>query len=102
MSWSQIEAAAKGQTVNLWMYGGDEQGNTYVDTSLIPAAAKEGVGLERVPVADTKDALNRVLTEVQSGTRDGGVDLVWVNGDNFGTGKQAGAWACGCELGSQA
>ncbi|MGY4542164.1 putative spermidine/putrescine transport system substrate-binding protein [Arthrobacter sp. UYNi723] len=77
------------------MYGGDTQGNSYVDEHLIPAAADEGVTLERVPVADTKDALNRVLTEIQSGTTDGEVDLVWVNGNNFGTGKEAGAWACG-------
>ncbi len=94
-AWDQVTNDARGQTVRLWMYGGDEQGNAYVDSALIPAAAQEGVTLERVPVADTKDALNRILTEVQSGTRDGGVDLVWVNGDNFGTGKQAGAWACG-------
>lgn len=93
--WGQVTAAAQGQTVRLWMYGGDEQGNSYVDTTLTPAAAKEGVTLQRVPVADTKDALNRVLTEVQAGTRDGGVDLVWINGDNFGTGQQAGAWSCG-------
>ncbi|MDJ0457988.1 ABC transporter substrate-binding protein [Arthrobacter sp. NQ7] len=94
-SWEQITSEAKGQTVKLWMYGGDTQGNAYVDEHLIPAAAKEGVTLERVPVADTKDALNRVLTEKQSGTTAGQVDLVWVNGDNFGTGKEAGAWACG-------
>ena len=94
-NWDQVTAAAQGQTVRLWMYGGDEQGNSYVDNTLTPAAAKEGVTLERVPVADTKDALNRVLTEVQAGTREGSVDLVWVNGDNFGTGKQAGAWSCG-------
>ncbi|MBE4720450.1 ABC transporter substrate-binding protein [Pseudarthrobacter sp. AB1] len=93
--WDQVTAAAQGQTVSLWMYGGDEQANSYVDNTLAPAAAKEGVTLQRVPVADTKDALNRVLTEVQAGTREGGVDLVWVNGDNFGTGKQAGAWWCG-------
>ncbi|MCZ2404232.1 ABC transporter substrate-binding protein [Paenarthrobacter sp. Z7-10] len=94
-SWDQVTAAAKGQTVRLWMYGGDEQGNAYVDKTLIPGAATLGVTLQRVPVADTKDALNRVLTEIQAGTRDGNVDLVWVNGDNFGTGKQAGAWSCG-------
>lgn len=77
------------------MYGGDQQGNAYVDEDLIPAAANLGVTLQRVPIADTKDALNRVLTEIQAGTRDGTVDLVWVNGGNFGTGKQAGAWSCG-------
>ncbi|WP_197515792.1 ABC transporter substrate-binding protein [Arthrobacter sp. U41] len=94
-SWEEVISEAQGQTVKLWMYGGDEQGNAYVDEHLIPAAAAEGVNLERVPVADTKDSLNRVLTEIQSGTADGEVDLVWVNGNNFGTGKEAGAWSCG-------
>ncbi len=93
-SWSQVQSAAKGETVNLWMYGGDLQGNSYVDNYLIPAAAKDGVTLKRVSVADTKDALNRILSEKQAGVTHGSVDLVWVNGSNFGTGKQADAWKC--------
>jgi putative spermidine/putrescine transport system substrate-binding protein len=94
-SWSAVEKAAKGQTVHLWMYGGDPQGNAYVDRILAPAVAKYGVTLKRVPIADTKDALNRVLSELQAGhTTNGAVDLVWINGDNFLTGKQAGAWLC--------
>ena len=94
-SWSEIADQARGQTVSLWMYGGDEQGNTYVDDVLAPAAQQAGVTLRRVPIADTGDALNRILAERQAGVTDGDVDLVWVNGDNFGTGKQAGAWLCG-------
>lgn len=94
-SWDEIADQARGQTVSLWMYGGDEQGNTYVDDVLAPAAQQAGVTLRRVPIADTADALNRVLAERQAGVTDGDVDLVWVNGDNFGTGKQAGAWLCG-------
>jgi len=94
--WNQVLTAAKGQTVNLWMYGGDQQGNSYIDNVLAPAAARDGVTLHRIPVTDTRDALNRVLTEMQAGrTSDGTVDLVWVNGDNFRTGKEAGAWRCG-------
>lgn len=93
--WSQVQSEARGQTVSLWMYGGDQQGNAYVDTVLAPAAAKEGVTLRRVPVADTKDAISRILAERQSGTTNGSVDLVWVNGDNYGTAKQAGGWLCG-------
>ncbi len=77
------------------MYGGDQQGNAYVDDVLTPAAARAGVTLRRVPVADTKEAMNRLLAERQAGTDDGAVDLVWVNGDNFATGKQADAWLCG-------
>jgi len=94
-SWDEVVAAAEGQTVKLWMYGGDEQGNDYVNTVLVPAAAELGVTLEQVPIADTPDALNRILSEVQAGETDGEVDLVWVNGNNFGTGKEAGAWECG-------
>ena len=94
-SWDEVVAAADGQTVKLWMYGGDEQGNAYVNDVLVPAAAELGVTLEQVPIADTPDALNRILSEVQAGETDGEVDLVWVNGNNFGTGKEAGAWECG-------
>lgn len=94
-TWDEVVAAADGQTVKLWMYGGDEQGNAYVNDVLVPAAAELGVTLEQVPIADTPDALNRILSEVQAGTTDGEVDLVWVNGNNFGTGKEAGAWECG-------
>lgn len=94
-SWEEVLEAADGQTVKLWMYGGDEQGNAYVNDVLVPAAAELGVTLEQVPIADTPDALNRILSEVQAGETDGEVDLVWVNGNNFGTGKEAGAWECG-------
>ena len=92
--WDEVLAEADGQTVDLWMYGGDQQGNAYVDDVLAPAAADLGVTLRRVPVTDTADALNRVLSELQAGTDDGSVDLVWVNGENFASGQQAGAWLC--------
>ena len=94
-SCDEVVAAPEGQTVKLWMYGGDEQGNAYVNDVLVLAAAEQGVTLEQVPIADTPDALNRILSEVQAGETDGEVDLVWVNGNNFGTGKEAGAWECG-------
>jgi putative spermidine/putrescine transport system substrate-binding protein len=86
---------AQGQEVSLWMWGGDERGNAYVDEVLAPAVAARGVTLRRVPIADTADALNRVLAELQAGERNGSVDLVWVNGENFRTGVRAGAWTCG-------
>jgi putative spermidine/putrescine transport system substrate-binding protein len=94
-SWATVLAHARGETVSLWMWGGDQKGNAYVDKILTPAAAKLGVKLRRVPIADTKDAINRVLAEKQAGARHGAVDLIWVNGDNFRTGVQAGVWRCG-------
>jgi putative spermidine/putrescine transport system substrate-binding protein len=94
-SWDAVLEQAQGQEVSLWMYGGDERGNAYVDDVLAPAVAEQGVTLRRVPIADTADALNRVLSEQQAGKDDGSVDLIWVNGENFRTGVQADAWLCG-------
>ena len=94
-TWDDVLAEAQGQVVSLWMWGGDEHGNAYVDDILAPAAADLGVTVRRVPIADTADAVNRILAEQQAGARDGAVDLVWVNGDNFRTGVQADAWECG-------
>ncbi|QWC84663.1 ABC transporter substrate-binding protein [Nocardioidaceae bacterium] len=93
--WSEVLAEADGQTVDLWMFGGDDAGNAYVDDVLAPAAADLGVELRRVPVADTGEAIRRMLAENAAGRTDGAVDLVWVNGDNFATGRQADAWLCG-------
>jgi len=93
-SWDQVLEEAQGQTVSLWMWGGDTQGNAYVDDVLAPAAEELGVTLTRVPITDTKDAINRILAEKQADRTDGSIDLVWVNGDNFRTGQQAGIWLC--------
>ncbi|SEL73326.1 putative spermidine/putrescine transport system substrate-binding protein [Blastococcus sp. DSM 46786] len=93
--WDDVLAEAEGQTVRLWMYGGDDKGNAYIDDVLAPAAEELGVALERVPIADTADAVNRVLSERQADVPDGEVDLIWLNGENFATGQQAGAWLCG-------
>ena len=90
---SSKREAASGQTVRWWMYGGDAKVNAYVDDTVAPAARKLGVRIERVPVADTADAVQRVVAERRAGkTSDGSVDLIWINGENFASGKQAGLW----------
>jgi putative spermidine/putrescine transport system substrate-binding protein len=88
---------ARGQSVNLYAYGGDEGANRYLDTVLAPAARDRlGVTVNRVPVDDTATAMQKILGDKQAGKSSGGaVDLLWVNGENFRTGKQAGVWYCG-------
>ena len=51
--------------------------------------------MNQVRVADTADAVNKVLGQKQAGRTDGGaVDAIWINGENFATGRQAGlVWA---------
>lgn len=88
--WDSVLAAAKGQTVNWYIWGGSDSINTYVD-NFYGKALKEryDITLNRVPLADTVDAVNQVLSEKQAGTDPGSVDLIWINGENFFTLKQA-------------
>ena len=47
------------------------------------------VTLNRVPLTDTVEAVNKVVGEVQAGQTTGGsIDLIWINGENFRTMKQ--------------
>lgn len=89
-NWPSVLQGARGQTVNFYMWGGSDNINRYVDTVVAPAAKKLGVTLRRVPVADTSLAVNKVLAEKRAGKASGGgVDLIWINGENFRTARQA-------------
>jgi putative spermidine/putrescine transport system substrate-binding protein len=94
--WASVLEEARGQQVDWYMYGGDETLNDFVSGFLTDRLAEHGVTLNQVRITDTVDAVNKVLAEKQAGRDDGGsVDLVWVNGENFATGQQAGLWHCG-------
>lgn len=91
-SWEEVLAEARGQSLNWNMWGGSESINNFVDGVYGGALLEEyGITLNRVPLADTADAVNQVLSEAEAGvTGDGGsVDLIWINGENFKTLKQA-------------
>ena len=89
-SWDQIVAAAKGTTVNWAMWGGSDKTNAYADQWVASQLkAQYNVRLNRVPLNDTVEAVNKVVGEVQAGqTTGGGIDLIWINGENFRTMKQ--------------
>ncbi len=94
--WASVLAQAKGQTVSWHMYGGDDALNTFVNGYVADRLKTYGVRLNQVKITDTADAINAVLGEQQAGRTTGGsVDAIWVNGENFGTGVQAGLWSCG-------
>ncbi len=97
--WPSVLAAARGQTVNWYMYGGDDALNSFVSGTLATRLKPYGVSVNEVRITDTVDAVDKVLAEKQAGrTHGGSVDLIWVNGENFATGKQAGLWQCGYHL----
>lgn len=94
--WPSVLAAAKGQTVHWYMYGGDDQLNAFVADEVAPRLEELEVELEQVRIADTADAVNKVLGEKRAGKESGGaVDAIWINGENFATGVQADLWRCG-------
>lgn len=91
-SWDETVATAKGQTVNWYMWGGFPGTNTYVN-GFVADRVKElyDVELKQVPVRDIAEIVNKLLVEKEAGkTKDGSVDLMWINGENFRTAKKNG------------
>ena len=87
---------AKGQTVDWYMYGGDDRLNAYVNGYVKDRLAELDITLNQVKINDTAEAVNKVLGEKSAGKDEGGsVDLIWINGENFATLKQADAVHCG-------
>ncbi|MCE6962253.1 ABC transporter substrate-binding protein [Cereibacter sphaeroides] len=89
--WDAVLAEARGQTVYWHAWGGDPKINAFIDWVGEQAEARHGVTLQQVKLADTTDAVARVLAEKQAGRTEGGaVDLIWINGENFAAMKARG------------
>nr|WP_312626763.1 ABC transporter substrate-binding protein [Scandinavium sp.] len=88
--WQQTEQEARGQTVWFNAWGGDPAVNRYLDWASSEVKRDYGVTLKIVRLADAADAVKRIQTEAKAGrTKGGSVDLLWVNGENFRTLKEA-------------
>jgi putative spermidine/putrescine transport system substrate-binding protein len=92
MAWPDIEARAKGQTVDWFMWGGFPATNAYVNGYVAPRVKElYGIALRQVPVKDIAEIVGKLLAEKQAGKTAGGeVDLMWINGENFRTAKRHG------------
>ncbi|KGP71755.1 ABC transporter substrate-binding protein [Pontibacillus yanchengensis] len=90
LSWDEIKQQADGTTVNIHMWGGDEGINQYMDEWVAPRLKEQyNITLERVPM-DTQNILQKLQSEKQAGKKDGTIDIVWVNGENFKNAKENG------------
>lgn len=89
--WPSVEEAARGQTVYWHAWGGDPRINAFIASVGADLQARHGVTLEHVRLADTADAVTRVISERQAGRDTGGaVDVIWINGANFASMKDQG------------
>jgi putative thiamine transport system substrate-binding protein len=88
-SWETTLAKARGQTVYWNAWAGDEQINAYIAWVGSRVRERFGIELVHVKIADTAEAVARVVAEKAAGREEGGsVDLIWINGENFAAMKR--------------
>lgn len=97
-SWHEIERAARGQKVYFNAWAGDAAINRYIAWAAQEVQRRYDVRLMHVKIADTSEAVARILAERAAGrTAKGSIDLIWINGENFASLKAAnllhGPWA---------
>lgn len=89
--WDDVAAAARGQTVYWNAWGGSNRINAYIAWAGAEVEKRHGLKVVHVKLADTAEAVNRVLAEKAAGRDSGGsFDLIWINGENFAAMKRNG------------
>ena len=89
-SWEDIVAAAKGTTVTFYGWGGDENRNNWLNTTVADYVKSEyDVTLEVVGM-NIDDILAKLSGEKQAGSNKGSIDMIWINGENFYSAKDNG------------
>jgi len=90
-SWEDVLVQAENTQVTLYMWGGSDSVNSYIDEYAIPSLKEiYGISLKRVPLTDIRDIVNRLLEEKDAGEEIGSADLLWINGENFKLAKENG------------
>ena len=88
--WSAVTEEARGQTVYWNAWGGSTNTNDFIAWVGERVLADYDITLEHVKLTDTADAVPRVLSQKQAGeATDGAVDMIWINGANFASMKEA-------------
>ena len=84
MSWQEILAEAKGQTVNWYMWGGSAKINSFISGWVATEAKKRyGITVNRVALEGTVEAVNKVLGEKEAGVNSGVNWIVTRNAPEF-------------------
>ena len=91
LEWADVVSEAEGSEVYWYMWGGSDAINVFAQEFVADMLADEyDVALEMVPVTDASVFVSKVLGEKQAGRASGGsVDLVWLNGENFRSMREA-------------
>lgn len=91
--WADVTELAESEgEVEFYHWGGSEALNSWLELSARPAIEQHGVRVN-FRRGDTRDVVDLILAELASGKGpgQGSVDVVWVNGENFRTLRNADA-----------
>ena len=89
-SWEEIVAAAKGTTVTFYGWGGDENRNNWLNTTVADYVKEHyDITLEVVGM-NIDEILAKLSGEKQAGSTKGSIDMIWINGENFYSAKDNG------------
>ena len=89
-SWEDILQAAKGTTVTFYGWGGDENRNNWLNTTVADYVKENyDITLEVVGM-NIDDILAKLSGEKQAGRAEGSIDMIWINGENFYSAKDNG------------
>ena len=89
-TWEQILEAAKGTTVTFYGWGGDENRNNWLNTTVADYVKENyDITLEVVGM-NIDDILAKLSGEKQAGLAAGTIDMIWINGENFYSAKDNG------------
>lgn len=79
MTWGDVVAEARGQTVNWYIWDGDVNVNKFIENDVSAEAEKYGVKINLVGVSDPAHIVTKVRTELNNGiTKNGSVDMAWL------------------------
>lgn len=88
MSFGSMKEEVKGTVVTFYGWGGDEKLNKWLDNTFAPVMKeKYDITMERVPM-DIDQVLSQLSGEIQAGEKDGSIDMIWINGENFRSAKE--------------
>ena len=89
-SWEEILEEARGTTVTFYGWGGDENRNNWLNTTVAPYVKEHyDITLEVVGM-NIDDILAKLSGEKQAGSAKGSIDMIWINGENFYSAKENG------------
>ena len=89
-SWEEIVEDARGTTVTFYGWGGDEDRNNWLSTTVAQYVKdKYDITLEVVGM-NIDEILAKLAGEKQAQAASGSIDMIWINGENFWSCKENG------------